>query len=89
MVAKRPLRDGLREARSVVWLFHSSDNADRSQRRFPTGFHATGPSALLRALAMTTGIARGTRRAPHNPGQWTQKRDPWKFLRPLLDTILA
>ncbi len=43
---------------------------------------AQARNTLLRALAMITGIARG--RAPHSPGQWTQKRDSWILLRPLL-----
>ena len=41
----------------------------RSQKRFPYGFRATGPPALLRALPMTTGIGRGPRRAKRASGR--------------------
>ena len=41
----------------------TSDDADRPQKRFPSGFAPLAPVALLRTLQMITDIRRGARRA--------------------------
>ncbi len=84
MVAKRSLRLALREARSVVWLFHSSDERQcrPPAKALPAWVSRHWPVCFVTRLG--NDHRHCTRRAPHTPGQWKQKRDSWILLRPLL-----
>jgi hypothetical protein len=83
------LRDGLRETRSVAWLFHSSDERQSRPpaKALPLRVSRHWPVCFVARLANDQ--RHYARRAPRSPGQWTQKRDSWMLLRLLLANNLA
>jgi C-terminal processing protease CtpA/Prc len=89
MVAKRSLRDALREARSVVWSFHSSDERQSRApaKALPIRVSRHWRSGFVARLANDQ--RHSTRPAPRRCGQWTQKRDSRILLRPLLIMLAA
>ncbi len=83
VVAKRVLRRAQREARNLVWLFHSSDERQSGATAKLLPMRVSRHWPICYVARLTNDHRHSTRHAPRRMGQWTQKRGSRVLLRPL------